>query len=218
MKPRTKAMITTAAIVGATIGIRLYFSNNPNEKLKKEILKEFTQKVIDLPISKEISKEFLTYKNDKYGVSIRYPDNWTKFQEEKKTLGGMTNIISFLAPKRYNSDTGPETFDVATAPTRGGTLEEVVEASRVGVKKGLEALGLSNVELIDSNKTTLAGLPAYQSKHNIEGGKETLQCLQVLTIKDNQAYLLGYMADKSDYQKYLGQVKEMFNSFEFISK
>ncbi|MBA7680022.1 hypothetical protein ES703_88329 [subsurface metagenome] len=225
MNQKTKNAIITGAVIVAVVGgnriYKSYFSNKPNdEKLIKKIQKEFRQKTVGLPISKEISKEFLTYENDKYGISIRYPDNWTKFQEEKKTLGGMTNIISFLAPKRYNSDTSPETFDIGTVPAGGFTLEEIVEASRVGVKKFFEDLGASNVELINPNKTTLAGLPAYQSKYNIdiEGGKETLQYLQVHTIKDNQAYMLGYMAEKSDYQKYLDQVKEMFDSFELTNK
>ena len=96
-------LIGIGLITAGVIGLWALHSSQKNkpreifEKVIKKLQQDIPPIMSELPITEKISKEFLTYENDKYGIEVKYPKNWTKIWEEKKQFGGVTDIITFVA-------------------------------------------------------------------------------------------------------------------------
>ncbi len=73
---------------------------------------------------------------------------------------------------------------------------------------------ISSVEgqILESNSTTLAGLPAREIVFTNVG----LRTMQVWTVKDDRAYTISYIAPEEDFQNDLDVAKRMTESFQII--
>ncbi len=67
-------------------------------------------------------------------------------------------------------------------------------------------------QLIESNSTTLAELPA----HKTVIGNSVLKTMQVWTLKGDRVFTITYQADEEDFQNDLPVAKKMIESFEII--
>ena len=67
-------------------------------------------------------------------------------------------------------------------------------------------------QILESNSTTLAGLPAREIVFTNVG----LRTIQVWTIKDNRAYTITYVAEEEDFQNDLDVANRMTESFQII--
>ncbi|MDQ3840902.1 MAG: hypothetical protein M3297_16740 [Thermoproteota archaeon] len=102
-------------------------------------------------------------------------------------------------------------------------LEDVSQA--IAVKVQVKTLPLQNMmlddytsaqinyteeQLLESNTTTLAGLPAYKTVFTNLG----LKTMQILTIKDDRVYTITYVAEEEDFQDDLEVAEKMIKSFQ----
>jgi hypothetical protein len=65
-------------------------------------------------------------------------------------------------------------------------------------------------QILESNLTTLAGLPAHKIVFTDAG----LQKMQVWTIKDDRIFTITYEADEEDFQNDLQVAQGMIESFQ----
>ena len=65
-------------------------------------------------------------------------------------------------------------------------------------------------QILESNMTTLAGLPAHKIVFTDAG----LQKMQVWTIKDARIFTITYEADEEDFQNDLQVAQGMIESFQ----
>jgi hypothetical protein len=67
-------------------------------------------------------------------------------------------------------------------------------------------------QIVESNSTILAGLPAHEIVFTNVG----LKTMQAWTIKDNRAYTIIYVAEEEDFEDDLPVAKRMKESFQII--
>ena len=77
-----------------------------------------------------------------------------------------------------------------------------------------------NYSNIEYNRTSLAGNNAFnvsytfpKQDHNSPENKE-YKIIQIWTIKNDKAYTITYMTEKSRFLQYLPTINKMINSFE----
>ena len=154
----------------------------------------------------------LTYDNFTYGVSVKYPQLWTKTE----TLDPITgSLATFMSPQANGTDVFQENLRliVQNLAEKNITLAEYTRTSIDEIK-----LFSPDAEIIEQSNTQLANEPAHQV---IYTGKEegyTLKHLQIWTIKDNKVYIVTYTAEINKYSEYLRTVEKMINSFEIKSR
>jgi hypothetical protein len=142
-------------------------------------------------------QNFETYNNPTFGIRIQYPPDWGRLD------------LSFL---------GNDSADIDFYP-----LEEVSQA--IAVKVQAKSLPLQNMtlddytktqinyteeQLLESNASTLAGLPAHKVIFTNLG----LKTMQIWTIEGDRVYTITYVAEEEDFQKDLQIAERMIKSFQ----
>ena len=151
---------------------------------------------------------FLTYQNSTDGIKIQYPSNWKKV-EHGDNAGIPSHTIEFLSPMTAN-DTFQENVFVKVDPFPQ-SLRQLV----VGEVDGFKTHTV-NFMLLNSVPSTLDGNPAQIlvfKYSNFLPQFNTLKAMIVLTVKDQKAYAISYVAESSKYSEYLPTIQEMINSF-----
>jgi hypothetical protein len=154
---------------------------------------------------------FLTYQNSSDGIGIQYPANWKKV-DHGDNASIPSHTTEFLSPLRAN-DTFQENVFVKVDPFPQN-LRQLVAAEVSGFKT--QAV---NFMLLNSIPTVVAGNPAQIlvfKYSNFLPQFNTLKAMIVLTVKDQKAYAISYVAESPKYSEYLSTVEEMINSFRII--
>jgi serine/threonine-protein kinase len=73
-------------------------------------------------------------------------------------------------------------------------------------------IDLTEGQILESNSTSLAGLPAREIVFTNMG----LKTMQVWTIKDDKVYTISYIAPEEDFQNDLPIAKRMIESLQVI--
>jgi len=149
----------------------------------------------------------LGYSNREYGFGFNPPDGWIKLENYE----GM--VVSFSSPLDNSFDTYCETFGVNIEQLYGlVTLEQYKELA----VNALEIL-IPEFNLTGSNETTIAGNPAYELVYTVNMDGNRMKNKQILTIKNNIAYIFTFSAEEDRYSDYLGTINGVINSFQIIS-
>ncbi len=69
-------------------------------------------------------------------------------------------------------------------------------------------------QLIESNSTTLANLPAHETVI----GNSVLKTMQVWALKGDRVFTITFQAEEEDFQNDLPVSKKMIGSFEIIKQ
>jgi PsbP-like protein len=105
------------------------------------------------------SDEFLTYYNSAYGIRIQYPVDWGKTEGpflQRLATNNIVPIVQFSPPGRSVA------FSIVIEKLKGDkTIDQELKESISSFEKNQTGL-----TLIESNKTTLANLPAYKLLYN----------------------------------------------------
>jgi serine/threonine-protein kinase len=150
-----------------------------------------------------------TYDNSAYGIRINYPSGWAKGEQL------MGAVVTFLSPKESATDIFQENLNVVVQDLslHPMTLEEYTELS-VGQLRRL----ITDLNIVDSSATTLAGSPAHKVICTGRQGIYDLKWMVVWTIKNNKAYVITYTAEVGKYSDFLDTANEMISSFEIKGK
>ena len=158
--------------------------------------------------------DFLTYENYTYAIRIQYPSDWERLEFNQR--GNSVNVVViFRSPPENSSDTKLENLliQVGNLPFENIPLDEVISANINNLKQSL-----IDFELIELNATTLSGNnPAYKVIYTNSEGEDKHKTMQILSIKEDKAYLLTYSAEKRKYSDYLPTIEKMIDSFEIVT-
>ena len=135
--------------------------------------------------SPDLTKDFLTFNDPTYGMSIKYPSDWTKIDIQ---LGDDTGpmLAWFMAP--IKSDIGGSSFIVGVEDTSNKpmTLEEYNDYSTNQIKKKFDG---ADFTLLESSPITIDGKPGHKliftGKH-ING--KTLKETAIWVMKNDKFY------------------------------
>jgi eukaryotic-like serine/threonine-protein kinase len=140
---------------------------------------------------------FNLYENPTYGIQIQYPSNWGRL--DLSFLQDSADIDFY--PLSDTSLAKNLKILVKNLPFHNMTLEEYTNTQ----------INPSEENLLESNTTTLSGIPGYKIVFTNVAGLKTMQ---VWTIKDDKAYIITYVAKEEDYDKDLLIVQKMIDSFK----
>jgi hypothetical protein len=197
-----------------------------------------------IPPVTSATRNFFTYENANFGISIQYPSNWEKIEKDDK-------YVRFTSPYESNLDTLREslTVDIAVLPFQTVTLPDAVCAYIMKSKilvSGFQLIDdnnklpmdIQNIE--DQNKialaiercstaftemfpnpTPLSGYPAhtiiFTDTFLVQGVTHRVEEMVELVVKQGQLYVIDYIADPQKFLFYLPIIQEMINSFEFTN-
>lgn len=164
------------------------------------------------PSNATTANNFLAYTNPNHGISIDYPANW-KLDEHPYTDKFIALLTSTL---KNNSDVSPATFTVSVETLKKNvSLDNYTNANLAKAKQSLPRF-----QVIDSNATILAGIPAHKIVYTFVSPDPTIQIpfksMNIWTIKQGKAYNISYTQARSQYNKYLEVIEHMINSFRII--
>lgn len=145
----------------------------------------------------QTNSKFVTYDNPTFGVRIQYPSDWGRL--DLSFLQQSADIDFY--PLADTSLAKNVKIQVNNLPSRNMTLEEYTNSQINPLEE----------RLLESNTTTLAGIPGYEIVFTSLQGLKTMQ---VWTIKNEKAYIISYVAQEEDYEKELQVAQKMIDSFE----
>jgi eukaryotic-like serine/threonine-protein kinase len=158
------------------------------------------------------SNNFLVYTNPDHRIRIDYPSNW-KLDERPYADKFIAYITSTL---KNSSDVFPTTITVSVETLKKNiSLDNYTNANLAQAKQSLPGF-----QLIDSNATILAGIPAHKIVYTFASPDPAIQIpfksMNIWTIKQGKAYNISYTQARSQYNKYLEVTEHMINSFSII--
>jgi eukaryotic-like serine/threonine-protein kinase len=146
-------------------------------------------------IAQTSQSDFATYENPKFGIRVQYPSDWGRL--DLSFLGASADIDFY--PLDDTSGTKDVRIQVKALPLQNMTLEQYTN------------IQLNSIEgqILESNATTLANLPAHEIIFTNIG----LKTMQVWTLKDDKVYAITYIAEEEDYENDIQIAQRMIESF-----
>jgi len=149
-------------------------------------------------------ENFLVYENSDMGIRIDYPSDWIV---DDPVFGA----VDFYSPQDSPNDDYSELMGVVIEYLNESiTLEEYVGLT-------IEALEFAGLSVIDSQSTTLADNPAQTLTILMEIEGQEIDLTQIITIKDDTAYLLVSATSPQSKSTYMPIFEKMADSFEILS-
>lgn len=142
-------------------------------------------------------------------VSIQTSDGWNL--KENPQPGTQ---VAFFSPKESGDDkfienVGLNVSDLSAKPNV--TLDEVVKAWTDKSQSEFP----DSFKVISQDKTTLGGVEAVKIIYQAKDQVSALKGMAVFALKDSKAYILNYSAEEKSFDKFLGGVNQIINSFKF---
>jgi eukaryotic-like serine/threonine-protein kinase len=151
-----------------------------------------------LALAQISDQSFETYNNPTFGIRIQYPPDWGRL--DLSFLENDSADIDFY-PLEDVSQAKAVKVQVKTLPLlRNMTLDDYTNTQ----------INYTEEQLLESNTTTLASLPAHEIVFTNLG----LKTMQIWTIKDDKVYTITYVAEEEDFQDDLQIAERMINSFQ----
>ena len=150
------------------------------------------------------SSSFLSYKNSIHGITIEYPSNWVKKESQNRSSD---DIVTFISPS------GSEVVNI-----RGGRPALNISLEQWGSGAiNLLRKSFTNFSLVESNSTTLSGLPAHEIVFSgtIPSSGHEIKVLELITIKDVSRFWIAAVVDLRDFSTFQPTLQKMINSFSF---
>ena len=164
---------------------------------------------IGLVQAQSTNDTFLTYQNLTYGITIKYPSNWTLDDS-----GGVddtdVDIITFNSPSQS---------DNATVDVHQDKLDTDISNIDSYLKFTISSYqqDLKNFNIIESDKnSSISGNNAYKLIYTYTNDNGTkMKDLETGTIGgNNNVYYIVYDGEASVFDKYLPSVQRMINSLQ----
>jgi len=150
--------------------------------------------------------ESLTYTNSEYGYYVEYPKGWDVREES----GGA--LVLFSGPL----------IEEAGGSARGKVVSENLTQSpqmthEEYVRQNKLTLGqiFSTLEVVDEYDAVVSGVPATVVTYTFDWEGITIKLTNVVFLKDNIGYVIGYDSIPKYYDDYVGCLELMMSTFEF---
>ena len=151
-------------------------------------------------IAQTAELNFVPYSNPTFGIRTEYPADWGRL--DLSFLLNNSADIDFY-PLDDTSGSKHIRIQVETIPSAQNMTFEQYSNAKISSTEG---------QILESNSTALAGLPAHEIVFTNVG----LKTIQVWTIKEDRVYTITYTAPEEDFQNDLLIAKRMIESFQVI--
>ena len=159
-------------------------------------------------LTSQSSENFNTYQNTTYGIRMQYPSNWEQTDEKILAKAEINNTFIPIA-EFHPPDLSVSVVVFTEKLPKNMTLDEYVEESTASLK-----MNQPDIQIIEQNRTTLAGLPAHKMVFTgpfdfEETGRRlgldkifgdilpplppiNSTAMEIATIHGNNSYIIGY--------------------------
>jgi hypothetical protein len=164
--------------------------------------------------SSQAQTEFLTYENNDFGFSIRYPSDWKKEEEYTSKSSNVNIVVSFAKQNGSRIDTEADLY-IRTEDFLGKnvTLEDFAQQQKAYTSS------LLAVSSFNESKTIIGNKPAWQLEYIFKGiGGIARHSLNSLMINDNTGYSFVFSTDKKSFDRYFPIAQKMIDSFHIGTK
>jgi PsbP-like protein len=167
----------------------------------------------------EGNNNLLTYENATLGISLQYPHDWVKEEQDE------SGVIFISPPSNNNSELSSVMVNVQIAnlsllsPSNSSSslssqlLQNYTDST-------ITELTAGNFSIIESNCTTFGLGNNYTAAHKLVFSKQeegfTIQQMQIYAVRDTNLYLITYVAEAANYPIYLPTVHKMIDSFRIM--
>lgn len=160
------------------------------------------------------TNKFLAYTNDKYGISMHYPADWSKEEIDTTPRDYDIEVVQFYSPqsrapgkynvefsimiKMYRDENTPKNVDEE--------LEHVIDVGNIWS---------TNFKIVESNaNTTLASYPAYKIVWTEVIDDTPIKIMEKGIIIRGDVYVVKYRAELETYSIFLPIVQQMIDSLK----
>ena len=163
----------------------------------------------------QVDQAFKPYENEKFGLTLTYPPNWTVDELRTDPLQPTNNSIVaiFKSPSQGQNDKYLENVIINIQGPRSNIAS--LETYTANSLKAFQNMS-DTIKITKSEKDTLAGLQAHQllyTSTSIPG--LTLEKKQVFTVVNNStAYVVTFGAEQSEYDKNIQNIDKLLNSIK----
>lgn len=160
----------------------------------------------------QTQRDWLTYENPDYGISIEYPANWIKQESDLPRASPVAFATS--EPNILVIPNATLAVFVYTPKPEVSSLEEYVSIVET---QNAEKVQSGDQRMVNTSYTTLSGFPAWSEVfYNYETGRN-IKTLITLTLTNNQVYELDYRAQPGEYDRFMPTVQRMLDSFHIAN-
>jgi len=184
------------------------------------------------------SVHFITYENSTYGIQMQYPSNWQKIQTEETRKGNNNNdkpIVEFKLPSSIGANlvhkNNQVMFIILIHKLPQNMISKIISSfdSRRSQELSFEAFVLSHLTNLltklpdfhliksESGGTTLRdNTPAHKLVYTYKGGKKgnnVIKDMEILAVKDDEGYIIRYLAQEQIFFDYLPYIQETVKTF-----
>lgn len=167
------------------------------------------EKVAEVEKSGSPSAVIFHYSNDKFGVSLDYPVNWTKKDGSEEGTQDKA-LVEFFPPKNSKTQTANVIIeDLSANPL---TLEKYTESMLTSAKDQVK-----NINFLESKETQFGGLPGYRiivSGDSSPAFSSSFKSLMTWTVKGNLAYVFTYNTDPAGFDEFFNVAEQMISSLK----
>ncbi len=152
-----------------------------------------------MAVAQTSEKSFVTYSNPTFGIRIQYPSDWGRL--DLSFLENDSADIDFY-PLDDTSGAKNVRIQIKTLSLQNMTLDEYTNVQINSTEK----------QLLESNSTALADLPAHEIVFTDIG----LKTMQVWTLQDDKVFTITYVAEEEEFENDLQVARRMIESFGII--
>lgn len=151
--------------------------------------------------------KFLLYKNQEHHFSLEYANGWEKIEQEDNP------VVAFYSPKEGDEDTFLENLNVGVEDL--SDYPDLTLGEYCDVANGLIQNATADYQLVSKNGAVVGSNPAIQYVFTGKIRDRDLKVMQMITLKNQRAYVLTYNAEPDKYSTFSGDVEMMVDSFGF---
>ena len=152
---------------------------------------------------------FAEYNNERYNISLKYPQDWS-LKEVEAPFTGEVAVLS--APPEDGFDLFQEKIylSIDELPAEVNSLDLY---SQTMLKKIQSQLTPDSI-IYEGDINELDGNKARSLIYIRQEGAKSLQQMEIFTVKGNRAYVFTYIAEDIKYQEFLKITKKILGSLE----
>ncbi len=150
----------------------------------------------------------LTYENNEFKFRISYPDNWERSVK-------ISNEITFVSPKDKDSVSSPAGLVIKVVPLQSKNVSIVAVSNALTSQLKKEH---KDFKLESSQNFVIGGKNAKKIIFTATDNRlQERKALQIITIDNNNIFIITYKASINKYSTYEGTINDMISSFKFTT-
>jgi hypothetical protein len=149
--------------------------------------------------------------NSKYGIQIKYPKSWSC----RTTENPFTQTVLLLTPQPKDLIDDEQVrlvVQVYTLPELRSLEQFTQEHINIQEQR------LAGFHLIRRNETTFINQKGQRLEYEGENDNEINTYIEIFSLKDSNAYIITYLAEKSHFLRHKRAVEEIVKTLEILNQ